>query len=210
MALITLSDYIRTNLGAPVGGIRVRAFALAADGTIGASHVAETFTNSSTGEWELVNLNTELSPTGIFAIETYNPSTSESRWRFGDIRLQVGFLTGPNGEIPVNDGAVTGNKIADGAISDAKIGSRTVDQALATPGNVGTITQMLSWIVGRIKAITGATNWYSAPATTLATAAAHIASTSNPHAVTPLQISAIKNGGTITEIRSGTDSSKGT
>lgn len=66
------------------------------------------------------------------------------------------------------DYSVTSFKIADNAVIDRTIGNRTVNQALASPANAGTLTQLLSWLSGRIKAITGATNWYDAPAATLA------------------------------------------
>ncbi|MDU4960211.1 MAG: hypothetical protein E6X17_06070 [Sporomusaceae bacterium] len=58
--------------------------------------------------------------------------------------------------------------LAAGAATDAVIGNRTVNQALAGPGNTGTLTQLLSWMAGRIKAITGATNWYDAPVKSIA------------------------------------------
>jgi len=48
-----------------------------------------------------------------------------------------------------------------------ELGNRTLDQALAAPANIGTLRQILSWFAGRIRAITGATNWWDAPATTL-------------------------------------------
>ncbi len=72
--------------------------------------------------------------------------------------------TGAEGDAP----QLTSTGLAAGAATDAIIGNRTVNQALATPGNTGTLTQLLSWIVGRIRAITGATNWYDTPAATLA------------------------------------------
>lgn len=62
-------------------------------------------------------------------------------------------------------------------------------QAPSSPGT-GTLTQVLSWLTNRIKAITGATNWWDAPATTLATTNTHIGSTSNPHGVTAAQLGA--------------------
>lgn len=62
-------------------------------------------------------------------------------------------------------------------------------QAPASPGT-GTLAQALSWFANRIKAITGATNWWDAPATTLATANTHIGRTDNPHVVTTTQIGA--------------------
>ena len=68
----------------------------------------------------------------------------------------------------VADGSITTAKLADNAATDVKIGNRTVNQALAGPGNTGTLTQLLSWMAGRIKAITGATNWYDAPVKSIA------------------------------------------
>jgi hypothetical protein len=77
--------------------------------------------------------------------------------------------TGHNHNGTVGNGPkITNAGLAAGAADDAAIGSRTVNQALASPANAGTITQLLSWLAGRIKAITGATNWYDAPAITLA------------------------------------------
>ncbi|MCC5464574.1 hypothetical protein [Pelosinus baikalensis] len=79
-------------------------------------------------------------------------------------------ITGHNHNGTAGNGPkITNAGLAAGAADDTAIGSRTVNQALASPANAGTITQLLSWLAGRIKAITGATNWYDAPAITLAT-----------------------------------------
>jgi len=61
------------------------------------------------------------------------------------------------------------------SVNDAAIGSRTPDQsqAPASPGT-GTLTQLISWLANRIKAITGKTNWWDAPPTTLQAAKNHI------------------------------------
>lgn len=67
-----------------------------------------------------------------------------------------------------NGPKITNSGLAAGAADDVAIGNRTVNQTLASPANTGTITQFLSWLAGRIKAITGASNWYDTPATTLA------------------------------------------
>ena len=61
----------------------------------------------------------------------------------------------------------------EGNSSATELGNRTLDQALAAPANVGTLRQILSWFAGRLKAITGKTNWWDTPATTLAAASAH-------------------------------------
>ena len=68
----------------------------------------------------------------------------------------------------------------EGNANATELGGRTLDQALTNPANVGTLRQILSWVAGRIRAITGATNWWDAPATTLATAHAHHAAVA-PH-----------------------------
>lgn len=67
------------------------------------------------------------------------------------------------------------------SVNDAAIGSRTPDQsqAPASPGT-GTLTQLISWLANRIKAITGKTNWWDAPPTTLQAAKTHMDAAS-PH-----------------------------
>lgn len=56
----------------------------------------------------------------------------------------------------------------DNSVTDAKIGNRTVDQAIvAAKADIGTLTQMLSWIVKSIKDYTGTANWKTAPSKTL-------------------------------------------
>lgn len=99
------------------------------------------------------------------------------------------------GDIPVHNQAwstITARPttISGYGITDALATSTTFtgDQALATPANTGTITQLFSWVMGRIKAITGAANWFDAPATTLAAAAAHFVNTGNPHNTTAAQV----------------------
>ncbi|MHB1651678.1 MAG: beta strand repeat-containing protein [Desulfitobacteriaceae bacterium] len=82
-----------------------------------------------------------------------------------------------------------------GAATDLVIGNRTTDPTLANPASTGTLTQLLSWITGRIKAILGTTNWFDAPPTTLTAANTHMISTSNPHSVTAAQAGAVPAGG---------------
>jgi len=55
-----------------------------------------------------------------------------------------------------------------------ELGSRTVDQSLTPSGNSGTLRQFLSWFANRLKAITGASNWYNTPPTTLQAAKTHM------------------------------------
>jgi len=66
---------------------------------------------------------------------------------------------------------------AAGSITDTLVGNRMVDQAQVPSGSTGTLTQLFSWLANRIKAITGKTNWYDAPDTTLAAAKSHMDAT---------------------------------
>jgi hypothetical protein len=91
----------------------------------------------------------------------------------------------------IADANITTVKLADASATDAKVGGRTADQSVApTTTSTGTLTQLFSWVVNRIKAITGAVNWYDAPATTLKDTKAHMDNKINPHAVTASQVGA--------------------
>ncbi|MBT9156804.1 MAG: hypothetical protein DDT37_01794 [Firmicutes bacterium] len=58
------------------------------------------------------------------------------------------------------------------------------DQTLAPPASpAGTIRQLVSWLANRVMTITGAANWWDAPATTLAAANAHVPATTGIHGV---------------------------
>ena len=63
-------------------------------------------------------------------------------------------------------------------------GSRTLDPSQAPSGNTGSLRQLLDWFANRIRAITGAANWYNAPATTLAATKSHMDATSGIHGAT--------------------------
>jgi hypothetical protein len=82
--------------------------------------------------------------------------------------------------------------IAPGAATDTVIGTRTGDPTLASPASTGTLTQLFGWIMGRIKAITGKTNWYDAPDITLASLNAHKSrhATGGADAIAPSDIGA--------------------
>lgn len=56
-------------------------------------------------------------------------------------------------------------------INSIENGTRILEPTLPGASNAGTLRQILSWIVGRIGAITGAANWYDTPAITLEQAA---------------------------------------
>lgn len=177
MPVITLRDYVRDDLGAGIGNIRVRAYAVQLDDSIAPSHEAETFTAAGDGEWQL-SVDTANSPSGQYAVEIYNSTTGETRWRMPDVGLQVEYLVGPDGEAPIADqsitqakialGAVGTGQLADDAVTVAKVADLTVDDANTPASDTGTLQQILDGIVNRIKAITGEDDWYDAPDTTIA------------------------------------------
>lgn len=53
-------------------------------------------------------------------------------------------------------------------IQEIELGNRGLDPTQAPTGNVGSLRQLLDWFANRIKAITGASNWYDAPVKSLA------------------------------------------
>jgi len=66
----------------------------------------------------------------------------------------------------------------EGNINAIETGSRTIDPAQSPSGNSGSLRQWLDWFPNMIKKITGKTNWYDTPDTTLAAAKTHIDATS--------------------------------
>lgn len=73
--------------------------------------------------------------------------------------------------------------LANGAATDSIIGSRTISDAAAPSGDSGVLTTLLGWLANMIKAITGKSNWRTAPATTLEAANTHHNAT-NAHSAT--------------------------
>jgi len=76
--------------------------------------------------------------------------------------------------LPADLNRIEGNEYA------IEQGTRTVDPGQAPSSNTGTLRQLLNWLPNRIKTIVGSTNWWDAPATTLAGAKAH-ADAAAPH-----------------------------
>ncbi|AFM40344.1 hypothetical protein Desaci_1318 [Desulfosporosinus acidiphilus SJ4] len=68
---------------------------------------------------------------------------------------------------------VQASELSNGAATDAVIGNRTGDPTLASPSSTGTMTQLFGWLMGRVKAISGTTNWYDPPDINLAALSAH-------------------------------------
>ena len=65
----------------------------------------------------------------------------------------------------------------EGNIDAIETGSRTIDPAQSPSGNSGSLRQWLDWFPNMIQKITGKTNWYDTPDTTLAAAKTHIDAT---------------------------------
>jgi hypothetical protein len=63
-----------------------------------------------------------------------------------------------------------------GAVTDDMIGWRTPDQTVAAASGGKPLSTLVSMFANRIKAITGTTNWYDTPGTTLAAAVTSLAS----------------------------------
>ncbi|EGO65091.1 hypothetical protein [Acetonema longum] len=69
--------------------------------------------------------------------------------------------------IGIAKSGVTENQIAADAVTDAKIGSRTIADIAAADSEPGTLTAKLSQLGYMIKSITGKSNWYALPTMTL-------------------------------------------
>lgn len=68
---------------------------------------------------------------------------------------------------PTDFNRIEGNTVA------IETGNRTIDSSQVATSNVGTLRQLLDWFANRLKAISGTTNWYDAPPTTLTAAKNH-------------------------------------
>ncbi len=89
----------------------------------------------------------------------------------GTVNGDKGFVLTTNDPITLGTTGLTFTQfskgLSDGECTDAKIGDRTVNQSLASPADTGDITELLSWLAGRIKGITGKSDWKTAPQTDL-------------------------------------------
>lgn len=89
----------------------------------------------------------------------------------GTVNGDKGFVLTTNDSITLGTTGLTFTQfskgLSDGECTDAKIGDRTVNQALASPADTGDLTELFSWLAGRIKGITGKSDWKTAPQTDL-------------------------------------------
>lgn len=97
-------------------------------------------------------------------------------------------------------------------LNDTSLGTRTADPTQAPTNNgPGTLTQWVSWISNRIKAILGSANWYDTPANTLTglqSQKAYIGLDQDTSTTTGLtfgyQAGRVRNDTTVTAIAAGT------
>lgn len=79
----------------------------------------------------------------------------------------------------------------------------TADPALVATGNgPGKLVQWLGWLTNRIKAITGKTNWWDAPATTLEAASTHAGTSASETVKAHVELA------TAAETTTGTDNTR--
>ena len=91
-----------------------------------------------------------------------------NNWEDGDIAYAAQVLANFNAIIGgVNSGLDTSN-LADGAVTDPKIGNRTIIDT-TTPVDTATMNILLNSLANRIKTITGEANWKTAPVKSLKT-----------------------------------------
>lgn len=149
------------------------AWILTNDGTVTLGSTALTFTRFkpalAAGEVVDANVNaaaaiarTKLaSGTAAHIVINDGSGVMSSEATLGAARFPAltGDVTTPGGSLATT--------IANDAVSDAKIGDRTINDALASPASTGPLTSLLSWIGVIIKGITGKSSWLTAPRTTL-------------------------------------------
>ncbi|HAY21396.1 MAG TPA: hypothetical protein DCY27_04360 [Desulfobacterales bacterium] len=143
------------------------------------SYLELQWSSGTTLDWNWWSVNTDQIEADLAALrKVINPG--DPGGGIDDTNIVNGGITASTKLVNLS---VTAEKIADGAATDAKIGNRTVDPLLAPASSTGTLTQILSWLSNRIRAITGKTNWYDNPATTLEAANTHYSATTGVHGV---------------------------
>lgn len=159
--------------GKGIGGVRVRAYPVNADGSRGAAFI-ETTSTLPTGAWRL-EVDTEAlpSPTGTYEIELYHPITGQTRHLYPNTAMQIASFVGPHGAAPLPEGSVTTTLLAEGAVTDGKLGPRTLTDTVAPTGSTGHLTTLLSGLAAMIRAIIGGTSWRETPPLSLTDLVAH-------------------------------------
>lgn len=109
-----------------------------------------------------------------------------------DFDAKLNGATGHKHTGAVGDGPkIDSTGLNAGAATDVVIGNRTIDDTVTAAIGADTPTRLWSKLANMVKRITGKSNWYTAPATTLEAANTHINRTDNPHGVTAAQVGAL-------------------
>lgn len=106
---------------------------------------------------------------GDGTVISYNSLTNKPDMS-GKLDKSGGTLTGPLALAadPVTDmQAATKQYVDANGVTDAKIGTRTINDTVPATAEAGLLTSLLSKLGYMIKSITGKSNWYTAPALTL-------------------------------------------
>lgn len=173
--IITLAGFARDRFGAGMGAALIEAYTVNADGTKAATPTQTTYPSSSNGKWVLANLDTAVSPTGLFAIkESYG---TDVRWIEPETVIMVTAIVGPNGKAPLLPDSIT----------DVILGSRTLDQDVVPSTHSGDLTTLLSGLAAQLKRVSGKAQWYEAPAISLEGLLKHAArhAPGGPDAIAP-------------------------
>lgn len=109
--------------------------------------------------------------------ETVNRATFNENWDIIDENAVSQADFDAHTDAPILDHA-------DGSVTDAKIGDRTIDDTIAASTGADTPTRLWSKLANMIKRITGQSNWYTPPSTTLESANTHINATIGVHGAT--------------------------
>ena len=177
MATITISGRERDSDGAALSGLTVTMHELMNDGTTNAAS-EDSDTTDSNGAWEVAGDSTN-SESGMFAVKIVQASSGRTRWQFPDNKVQLETITGPDGTFPfanssvdedaIATGAVTVNKIGSRAVSSAKIEQITFDDSIV-PASDGPMNMDVAFnsLAAKLVDITGETNWYDTPSSTMA------------------------------------------
>lgn len=78
----------------------------------------------------------------------------------------------------------------DNSVTDAKIGNRTITDTVTAAAGANTVTNLFNMIGNMLKRITGKSNWWTPPATTLEAANTHITAASGAHAASAISSTA--------------------
>ena len=141
-----LRDYAYSDDGTPITGVTVNAY------VIGADTPTDTDTTDSTGIWEFPDL-----PDDGYDVKLVDGSST--RWLRGNVSFQADKITS------YVDGVTA--PLEDASIDASMLKNIAADTATEVSGNTNSLEAWLGTILTLLASITGETNWYTAPSTSL-------------------------------------------